>query len=546
MTFRLSILRLWFAMGFAALLAGAASLPARAQPKVWKGVVWAAPADVRQAEADLIRMRRAGVEAVRTGLVRDERLLSLADTLGLQLFQELPLDHLPAARLVDTLAFAREALRRTLARARGHPSARHFGLARRSDTSVPEACDFFRALAGMRPDGVRLYYVSVFVAADRCRDAVDFVLLDARDRLPPVADWRGRGLATLGAWVNPDGPRGLRNAHAPEAQARFLETHLNALLDAESPPVAVFVHRWRDAAPDADAGPEPPDPYGRRYGLHDRAGRPRPAFDVTAGIYTGRQRVFAFPPGEAPGPGAPWIVLIGWIVVAMIAGHYARSPRFRFMAPRYFLAHGFYCDAVREGRDVLPMTSALLLLAIAVSVGMTASVVFSAVMDSRAVMPALQWLPGGMRVAVVGLLRQPWLLTLTAGSLYALALATWAGVLAFVARRRRPLAPGQVFMLVVWPRWTLLLLMVAAMVLASRPPSAPVAAALAGAWLLLTLWATVRTLLDFARVTRASSGRTLTAALTHPFLLVVVPACFLATAFFGPWLSFLRHLITRL
>jgi len=546
-TFRHPILKPSCALGFAALLACAASLPVRAQPRVWKGVVWAAPADVAHAEADLIRMRAAGVEAVRTGLVREERLLSLADTLGLRLFQELPLDALPAARLADTLAFARETLRRALARARGHRSARHFGLARRSDTSDPEACDFFRALAGMRPDGVRLYYVSAFTTADRCRDAVDFALLDARDRLPPVTDWTGRGLATLGAWVDPDGPPGLRNPHAPEAQARFLETHLNALLDAANPPVAVFVHRWRDADPDApDADPEPPDPYGRRYGLHDRAGRPRPAFDVMAGIYTGRQRVFAFPPGRAPGPGAPWIVLIGWAVVAMIAGHYVRSPRFRFMAPRYFLAHGFYCDAVREGRDVLPMTSALLLLAIAVSVGMTASVVFGAILDSRAMMSALQWLPGSVRITLAGLLRQPWLLALTAGSLYALALAVWAGVLALVARRRRPLAPGQVFMLVVWPRWTLLPLMVAAMVLASQPVSAGAAPALAGAWLLLTLWATARTLLDFSRITRAPLSRTLTAALTHPFVLLGAPACFLAAAFFGPWLSFLRHLITRL
>ncbi len=539
------ILKPVYALALAALLAGVAGGPARAQPKVWKGVVWAAPADVRQAEGDLIRMRRAGVEAVRTGLVRDERLLALADTLGLRFFQELPLDALPAARLADTLAFARETLRRALARARGHPSARHFGLARRSDTSVAEACDFFRALAGMRPDGVRVYYVSVFTAADRCRDAVDFVLLDGRDRLPPVTDWTGRGLATLGAWVDPDGPRGLRNAHAPEAQARFLETRLNALLDAASPPVAVFVHRWRDAAPDADADPEPPDPYGRRYGLHDRTGRPRLAFDVTAGVYTGRQRVFAFPAGRAPGPGAPWIVLVGWAVVAMLAVHYARSPRFRFMAPRYFLAHGFYRDAVREGRDVLPMTSALLLLAIAAGVGMTASVVFGAITDTRAVMTALRWLPGGMRETLAGLLGQPWLLALTAGSLYALALALWAAALAFVARRRRPLTPGQVFMLVVWPRWMLLPLMAAAMVLGARPVSPGTAAALAGAWLLLTLWATVRTLIDFARITRAPFARTLAAAFTHPFVLLGVPACFLAAAFFGPWLSFLRHLVTR-
>ncbi len=543
MAFPLSILKTACVTGLAALLACAASLPAHAQLKGWKGVVWAAPADVAKAEADLIRMRAAGVEAVRTGLVREERLLTLADTLGLRFFQELPLDALPAPPLVDTLAFARKVFAEALERARDHPSARHFGLARRSDTSVPEACDFFRALAGMRPDGVRVYYVSAFSEADRCRDAVDFVLLDGRDRLPPVTDWAGRGLATLGTWVDPDGPRGLRNAHAPEAQARFLENHLNALLDAATPPVAVFVHRWRDAAP--DAAPEPPDPYGRRYGLLDHTDRPRLAFDVVAGIYTGRQRVFAFPAGRAPGPGAPWIVLVGWAVLVMIAVHYARSPRFRFMAPRYFLAHNFFRDAIREGRDVLPMTSALLLLAIAAAVGMTASVVFGAITDSRAVLTLLHWLPDPLRTTLAGLLGQPWLLALTAGSIYTLALALWAAVLAFLARRRRPLTPGQVFMLVVWPRWNLLPLMLAAMVLGARPVSPETAAALAAAWLLLTLWAAVRTLIDFTHLTRGSPSRTLAAAFTHPFLLLGVPACFLAVAFFEPWLSFLRHLITR-
>ncbi|QXD16950.1 hypothetical protein GQ464_008455 [Rhodocaloribacter litoris] len=518
--------------------------PAGAQPL--KGVVWAVPASLEQAEEDLIRMHRAGVEAVRTGLIREERLLALADTLGLQLFQELPLDYLPARLLADTLAYARRTLQAAWRRSREHPSARHFGLARRSDTSHPAACAFFRSLATALPDtaGVHLYYVSAFPDRDRCRDAVDFVLFDALDRLPPLPLGPRAGLATLGARVEAGAPPGLRNPHTPEAQARFLENHLATLLDARPAPVAVFVHRWRDAGP-GEGGPEPPDPYRRRYGLHDAGGRARLAFDVVAGLYTGRQRVFALPLGRPARPEVPWLRLLGWTVLTLIGLHYAASPRFRFMIPRYFLAHTFYCEAIREGRDVLPLASGLLLLAVAASVGMTAAVVLEAYREHAAVIAWLYWLPPALREVVAGLLAQPWLVVLLAGSLYVLALSLWAALLALMARRRRALTPGQTFMMVAWPRWTFLLLMLAAMVLAGNPPDDVRAAAplLVVAWLGLTLLALLRTLLDFAHVTRSAPGHIVAVGLANPLFVLGLPAVVLLPLLFGPWLEFFRHLL---
>ena len=203
--------------------------PAAAQTAPLKGVVWEAPANTDQAAAELIAMHRLGVEAVRTGLLGQERLFDLADTLGLQFFQELPFDGLSAAALIDTLSYARRLLERAVAQARNHASARHFGLARRSDTSDPRACAFFEHLAQQvhRTPSSQVYYLSAFIEADRCADVVDFVLLDARDASDPagqLARWqaahaapsmRRAGIGALGAWVGVRASSGLRVPLSP-------------------------------------------------------------------------------------------------------------------------------------------------------------------------------------------------------------------------------------------------------------------------------------------------------------------------------------------
>ncbi len=512
--------------------------------QAWKGMVWAVPADDRQAEADLRAMRDIGVEAVRVGLVTDEALLALADTLGLHLFQELPLDALPAPALQDTLAYAMGALEAVLARARRHPSIRHLGLARRSDTSDPAACAYFEQLAARaHAAGVKVYYVSLFKDGDRCRDRVDFVLWDGLDGTAGEIP-RGDGLATLGTWVAPDAPAGLRVPHSAEAQARYLETHLRAWLEGAPAPPPVFVHRWRDAGHATLAGgPESPDPYGRRYGLLDRDGAKRPAFEVVKGLYTSRQRVFAFPAGRAPDrPVSEW-VLLGWGMFLMLGIYYARAPRFRFMVPRYFTAHGFYREAIRQGRDVLPVASALLLVMMGLSTGMLGSVLAEAYAADATVLLFLKKLPAGVLEAVVLLLTRPWLLLLLLGSVYVLGVALWALVLGALSRRYRTLMPGQVLMLVVWPRWVFLPVLVGTMVVSALPPDTmhPARWLLAVAWLVLTVWATVRTLYDYAMVTRASLPGVLLAGLANPLWTVLLVLAALAT--FWPEARFFWHTV---
>jgi hypothetical protein len=206
------------------------------------------PDDLETAWEELFQMWEMGIEAVRTGIVRDSLLLVYADTLGIQFFQELPVAHAPAGALVDTLSYMEAVLDSMFVRAAGHPSARHFGLARYADTSTPEACPYFEALAGRvrqqaGPES-RVYYAGAFIENDQCAGAVDFVLLDVRNVPSAVGrlrQWTGAtpvGVAALGSWVD-DGSLGLRTPHSPASQARYLEQQLTRLLAPDGPaPVA--------------------------------------------------------------------------------------------------------------------------------------------------------------------------------------------------------------------------------------------------------------------------------------------------------------------
>lgn len=516
-----------------------------------KGIVWTPPDEVRQAEHELRRMQQMGIEAVRTGLIRDERLLTVADTLGLQLFQELPIAFLSASALNDTLGYAVRQLDRALDRAREHPSARHFGLARLADTSVPAACSYFERFARhVRQRGeetVRLYYLTPFVASDRCGAAVDFVLLDVQNAEAPLhllSQWTQThpavpvGLGALGTWVRPGAPRGLRVAHSPEAQARYLERQLSALEAAPgTSPTAVFVYRWADGTA---------DPYGRPYGLHARTGTRRPAADVVEGFFTEQQTVFAFPAGEPPPPAVPWLILLGWGVVILIGSVYAREPRFRHTVVRYFQAHTFYQEAVREGREVLVGSSLALLIAEAISIGALGTVGARLERYERGVVLALQALPEGLQEGLASLLATPWMLGLLIGAVYALGLVLWALVLVSISKRASSISAEQAAMLVVWPRWPVFGVLVGALVIATLSPEAgrPLMLLLIGGTVLIAVQAVGRTLIDFMAVARLSGYWAALAAVGSPLpvlvLLVLVEVIRNDVA-----LRFLWHLLVR-
>lgn len=540
------------------LLWGGGGVPGWGQ-QVLPGVVWQEPEGLGRAAKELVAMRTAGVKAIRTGVIRHPELLAMADTLGLQFFQDLPVFALPAAGLQDTLAYAQRWLAQTLAQARQHRSARHFGLAGQSDTSDPAACAYFGHLAEQArrqgPAGTQVYYLTPFVAADRCARQVDFVLLDLLNEAEPIAvvqEWSKRqgggapvGVGALGRWVDPSAGRGLRAVYSPEDQARYLETHLAMLLEGALPIRAVFVYRWRDAFPDTIAAEAEQDHLvGRFFGLYAADGAPRPACDVVAGFFTGQQRVFAYPLGEAHLPPWPWRTLLGWGILAMQAVFYATSPRFRFMIPRYFLAHGFFRDAIREGRDVLPIPTLALFMALALATGMLNQLVLSFV--EPALLVAAQWLPRPLRLLLTTSLARPWLLILLLSSFYALGMALWASLISVLSYRYYRLNAAQVLMLIVWPRWSLFLLLIGVMAMDGVPQALqrPAMVGLIGFWLVFTLLAVGRTVYDWLRVAHPPWWGAVLALLGHPLVALGLGLLLLRFTL-PPELTFFWHLLTR-
>ncbi len=202
--------------------------PAMAQSKEGPviGVDWAAPDDFRDAASDLVEIAEVGFSAVRMPPVFDEEFYTLADRLGLTLYIELPLVQRSVRELRTDVAGIDSLLGLVLDAGRGHVAAGPIGITRLSDTRSPGGCDAIRQVAQrIQAAGRQAYYTSSFSHSDRCRNTVDFVLLDV---LTPYGTsqtvvsssrfgsaigvwthghhgpWRG-GVATAGARLAPRG-----------------------------------------------------------------------------------------------------------------------------------------------------------------------------------------------------------------------------------------------------------------------------------------------------------------------------------------------------
>lgn len=523
-----------------------------------RGMVWDVPTGVDRALLELHEMSRMGVAAVRSDIIQSAEVLTLADTLGIDLYIDLPLAYYPAARLRDSLEYASAVLDTVLGLARMHASIRNIGLTQHSDVTEELGCQALERLAQEArrkgPAGTRTYYVTRLVSHGRCAGSVDFVLLDVRDRPDPVAAFRASsngavtGIGAIGTWVRSDTLSGLNFPYSPEAQARYFERHLPILLSdtLSVSPNVVFVYRWRDLQlPYPVIGHDLEEPYVSRYGLRTIQGAERPAFDVVEGIYTGRQTTFAFPGGR-PSPGrAPWTTWFGWGVIALVLAYYALAPRFRHMLPRYFAARFFYRDAVREGRDVMFGASTILLIAISAACGLTVAVIADILRTTDAAAAAVRWLPRSTQDVLVTLLAEPYVLVVLAGCVYAVAMILWTTLLAVLSHRRYRIAPGQALMLVVWPRWPLLLVMLGAMVVASTGDADPMAALiLAGAWVVVSLLSAARALMDFLLVTHVPGYLLIVAALLNPGVVMIAIAA-IAMLPIQSELRFLWHIAGR-
>lgn len=507
--------------------------PAAAQDAPLKGVVWQMPANRLQAENDLLLMQQRGIEAVRTGIVRDTIVLALADTLGLQLFQELPVTGLAANQLLDTLASVRRELEEALARAPRFSSTQHFGIARRSDTSTQRACDYVEELAARvrAVPNARVYYTTVFVESDRCAAAVDFVLLETRDAKDPKAtlqEWTlyhpdtPAGIGALGTWVD-NRQEGLLQPHSVESQARYLETHLTALLDRTSSAQAVFMHRWRDVDELTIRG-ELPQLGVQHYGLFAANGLPRPASTVLEGIYNDTQRIFAFATGTAAPQPFPWHFLVGWLPLFLVGTCYAALWQFRGATLRYFVAHNYYQEAVRIGREINAGSGVLLLVVLAISAGVTGSLFLQTMQQTTALHYLVDSLPVTEQRMVRMLLARPLGLIFALASVYALGICLWGAFLSEAIRRRQPLEAAQVLILVLMTHWPCLLLLLASLTISSLSfaHAAPLMIVVAGLWILMDLWAAIRTLRDCVTIGFVRTPLVFLLVFARPLLLLFI------------------------
>jgi hypothetical protein len=522
------------------------------------GVVWNAPDDAEAAVADLVAMRRAGVRAVRTGLIESTDVLAAASRLGIALWQDLPIEGLPAMFLRARTDEAARLLAEALDRARPYPAARHFGLAQSSDTSDPRTRPYFEALAALArergAEGTRTYYVSRFPLDDRAARTVDIVLLDARDD-DPVAllrRWRAArdtpvGLASMGTGVRPGQPGGWRTLGTEAAQARTLENAFTDLLGLSEPPAAAFVYRWRDADADRVQRDQRAEVTGTRFGLLGEDDEPRPALDVASGFWTGRQRVFAFDAGSEARQErrASPLLLVGWGLVLGLGVFYAGAPRLGSMAPRYFGRRDLYRESIQRGFDLSAFETSGLALALTLAAGVVGTSVLRALARTDALVAATSsWSLDG-QARLTSLLGQPLLLV----GVLALAYGAWLLLnliwLNVITGRRR-IRPAQALSLAVWCRWGWLPLMILSLLLGSIDPhlATVLAPTVLGVGLLLEVVAGYKMMWDLQAVKHVPPARAILLGYGLPFLLAV--GVLVALGFSSrDEIGFLWHLATR-
>lgn len=489
------------------------------------GVVWAPPDAPGPALRQLSKMHRSGVQALRlSSIPKTDAVFAQADTLGLQLFVDLPVRYVSAAALSDSLNEAHPSLSRLQQLAQRHASLQFVGLAHSTNTTTPDACDTLREWTKKihAASRLRTYYVTPFSAAsDRCEESVDATLLDTRGTRTPLHHWRSwsnnpppLGIGALGTWVDPGSASGLRVPHSAERQARHLEEALHSFIDSASTPSYVFTYRWEDrGTPLLDT---------RRYGLRAQTNTPRPAADVMKGFYTRSQRVFAFPSGESPTATPDTFVLLGWMLLGLLGALYARDPYARETAFRYFAAHGFYRDALQEGRDIQSAVNLLLLLAVVLSVGMIASLSARIIAVQPSTVFLLEALPLPLRDLFATGLAHPVLAGVAVGGLSLILLVSWMILLILTARTESAFSASQGLMLVIWPCWPAFGGMLLALTAATAPPFS---SDLLGLLLLIggiTTLATVtiRVLLDYQAVLAVSPIQAFILFLPSPLLLI--------------------------
>jgi hypothetical protein len=490
------------------------------------GFVWDPPASAVEAINDLQAMAAAGAEAIRSPFVEEDRVLTIADTLGLVLFQEVVADHMSAQRTLDSRDELAEELTRAAQRAHRHPSLRHIGIGQNLDTSDPRTCAAIRDMADVvrqyGPSGVQVYYLTAFIEDDRCASEVDLVLLDGRGHSTPsrlIARWAATpatpvGLGAIGIGIQPGTLAGTRNPGSPEARARHLE---NALRDAMGMPAGlaqvVFVDRWRDKPSSEEAFSPAWLSGGADYGLHSPADTASLGLMVARGFFTGSQDAFAFDAGAESTPGDPLLVLAGWAIVLFVGLLFYLSGWFRITFRRYVTARRFYCDFVKRGRDIQTGANIGVGLLLSVCAGICAAVILVKAGELRPMALLLHTVSEALGNDISVSTAVVWQVMAAVTALYFFTMIAWSLAFVIASPGKRRLQFKQTFMIVVWARWLLLPMMLLAITIRGLPMENATSQVviLFLTWLLVSVLYAVRMCLDYERLCPGRSVRVLMA-----------------------------------
>ncbi len=492
------------------------------------GYVWEPPPSLAEAKEELRTIASIGATAVRTPVLYEIEMFRLADSLGIRFYQELPVRYRTTTELVEASPTASSILRSAIGGGGNYRSSDTFGLAYMSNTSHERACAYFNTLAeigrSIRSD-VRLYYTTPFLEEDACKEYVDFRLASTISagkflKNDSVAGWPADlGFAGVGTHYDPDSFAGLRSEGSEEFQARYLEEILTAIDAVSNNPPALFVYRWRDQSRTSEFEN---DLFDRKFGVTGTDGS-RAARDVTRGFFQGNQKVFAFDAGEQKSEPIDILVLLSWLIIASLVVVYVLTPRVQAISKRYFVAHGFYCSAVAEGRENTPLANASLVALAALS--------FSVIGASAIAHTSYS---AGFDILTHRLPDFPRWLMLKTSSLSVLTIAVIAAVffaivliqgsfLSFMSGRGRKLSPMQAVQLQIWPKWHLVVLMLLTVSLFSPAAGYRSSSGIILSILLVIsiLWSTGRAAYDYYLASRQTAGRALLVTVLSPTFLLI-------------------------
>lgn len=457
--------------------------PAPAVAGPVRGVTWRAPGS--GVRADLRSVREAGFTAVRTAAPVADVALDEADRLGLAVYAELPLDYATASKLAETTPAMLRQIAELGTLARRHPSLTHVGVSRRPAAFDPRVCARLRGLA----EAVRRAHLVPYVVVD-ARDpgacsgvGAVFVETSGVAATAPSGGW------IVGVPVLPE-RQGVEHVGSPEQQARTLADALRT----DSP---VFARQWRDGD---DLGGD--NPRRLHYGLLDGDGKPRLALNVAAEVLHGRRDGFVYPGGGEPArpSSAPTVWL--WVALALVGGVFAAETRLQAIAGRFFRSPTFFRDSVRDARGTMVGATLGQWVALSLVEGVFVAALLGASSRLPVVDALLAGLPRAVGPGLAALMQRPALLVLFVAVLFAVLTGLWAYAFVLAARRRYHLSLWQAVMLIVWHRWAMLPLAVAALVVLGAGASTTTLALFALAFAAIEGWGALRSTLDLVLMTR--------------------------------------------